>query len=372
MSAPKATLPFVDLAAQHRLIGREVMDALAEVAAGSTFALGPAVQRFERAYAEYCGVRHCVGLNSGTSAVHLALICAGVAPGDEVITVPSSFIATCWGVSYLAATPVFVDIEPRTCTLDVARVEQAITPRTRALLPVHLYGQPADMGPLLALGERYGIPVVEDAAQAHGACYRGSPAGSLGLCGIFSFYPAKNLGAYGEAGALVTNSDELAARARSLRDHAQSARYHHTEIGFNYRMDGFQGAVLDVKLRHLPGWTERRRELAERYLEILASLPIELPTTVEDRTHVWHLFVIRHPERDRLRRGLEERGIHTGLHYPVPIHLQEAYAALGHRPGDFPEAERLAAECLSLPLFPEMSFAQQDRVAEALAELLDA
>jgi dTDP-4-amino-4,6-dideoxygalactose transaminase len=254
--------------------------------------------------------------------------------------------------------------------MDVKQVEQKITPRTKAILPVHLYGQPADMGPLLALGQQYGIPVIEDAAQAHGATYGGRGAGSLGLCGCFSFYPGKNLGAYGEAGAVVTDDDAIASRMRALRDHAQPQRYHHTELGFNYRMDGFQGAVLGVKLPHLDRWTESRILLAERYQKLLAGLPIALPTRAADRRHVWHLFVVFHPQRDRVRAGLEARGIQTGLHYPVPVHLQPAYADLGHREGDFPMAERVGRECLTLPLFPEMTARQQDAVVEALSDVL--
>jgi dTDP-4-amino-4,6-dideoxygalactose transaminase len=226
------------------------------------------------------------------------------------------------------------------------------------------------MDALLEVGRKYGIPVIEDAAQAHGARYGGRGAGSLGLCGCFSFYPGKNLGAYGEGGAVVTNDDGIAARLRSLRNHAQAERYHHDEIGFNYRMDGMQGAVLGVKLKHLPAWTESRRRLAERYRSLLSGLPVRLPVEAPGREHVWHLFVVQHPDRDQLRRGLEARGVQTGLHYPVPVHLQKAYAHMGHLPGDFPVSERVASECLSLPLFPEMTHAQQDRVVAALGACL--
>jgi dTDP-4-amino-4,6-dideoxygalactose transaminase len=367
---PEPPIPVLDLRAQYDGLRDEVRRALQEVADSTTYILGPRVAEFEQAFAAHAGARHCVGVNSGTSALHLALIVAGVGPGDEVITVPMTFIATCWAISYVGATPVFVDVDPVTYTMDVGQVERRITPRTRAILPVHLYGQPADLGPLLEIGERAGIPVIEDAAQAHGARYQGRGAGTVGLCGCFSFYPGKNLGAYGEAGAVVTDDDRGAARLRALRDHAQSERYFHDEIGFNYRMDAFQGAVLGLKLKSLEGWTEARRRLAARYRERLAGLSLRLPTEAPERRHVWHLYVALHPERDRIRRALEARGIRSGLHYPVPVHLQKAYESLGHRPGDFPVSERVARECLTLPLFPEMTTAQQDRVVEALREIL--
>jgi dTDP-4-amino-4,6-dideoxygalactose transaminase len=363
-------VPFADLAAQYGQLRDEVLQALREVAESTAFVLGPAVAGFEKAFAAYVGAKHCVGVNSGTSALHLALIGAGVGPGDEVLTVPMTFIATSWAVSYVGATPVFVDVDPSTYTMDVTQVERRITRKTKAILPVHLYGQPADMGPLLEIGRRHGIPVIEDAAQAHGARYGGCGAGALGLCGCFSFYPGKNLGAYGEAGAVVTDDDRIAARLRALRDHAQERRYHHDELGFNYRMDAFQGAVLRVKLKHIDRWTEARIALARRYREALAGLPLRLPEAAPGRRHVWHLFVVLHPERDRLRAELEARGVHTGLHYPVPVHLQKAYRHLGHREGDFPVAERVGRECLTLPLFPEMTARQQDTVVEALRDAL--
>jgi dTDP-4-amino-4,6-dideoxygalactose transaminase len=364
-------IPFLDLKAQAATIRDEVARELMEVVDSAAFVLGPKVKSFEEAFADYVGARHCVGLNTGTSALHLALIAAGVGPGDEVITVPMTFVATTWAVSYVGARPVFVDVDPTTYTMDVSQVERTITPRTRAILPVHLYGQPADLQALLALGQKHGIPVIEDAAQAHGAEDRGRKVGPLGLCGCFSFYPGKNLGAYGEGGALVTNDDALAARCRALRDHAQTQRYHHSEVGFNYRMDGFQGAVLSVKLRYLEEWTQARIALAERYREKLAGLPLVLPTVRPEALSVWHLFVVLHPQRDRLRAALESRQVQTGLHYPIPVHLQKAYAHLGHREGDFPVSERIGRECLTLPLFPEMTEAQQDRVIDVLAEALE-
>jgi dTDP-4-amino-4,6-dideoxygalactose transaminase len=369
-SPTRTPVPFVDLRIQYQRLRGEIMEALEEVAESTAFVLGPRVAEFEKAFAALCGARHCVGLNSGTSALHLALITAGVKSGDEVITVPMTFIATSWGISYVGATPVFVDVDPSTYTLDVSQVRKHITVKTKAILPVHLYGQPADMEPLLEIGREYGIPVIEDAAQAHGSTYQGKHAGTLGFCGCFSFYPGKNLGAYGEGGAIVTNDDQMAKRLRSLRDHAQEERYQHTEIGFNYRMDAMQGAVLGIKLKHLQAWTEARRFLAQRYQKYLADLPIQLPQEATDRSHVWHLFVVLHPERDRLRQDLERRGIATGLHYPIPLHLQKAYAHLGYAEGAFPVAERIGRECLSLPLFPEMTVRQQDAVIEAMTDCL--
>jgi dTDP-4-amino-4,6-dideoxygalactose transaminase len=372
-SAPASAdlpVPFLDLRAQYGRLRAEVLQALQEVADSTSYVLGPRVAGFEEAFAAHVGAKHCIGVNSGTSALHLALIGAGVRPGDEVLTVPMTFIATSWAISYVGATPVFVDVDPVTYTMDVGQVERRLTPRTRALLPVHLYGQPADLGPLLEIGRRRGIPVIEDAAQAHGASYHGRGAGTLGLCGCFSFYPGKNLGAYGEAGAVVTDDERIAARLRALRDHAQGRRYHHSELGFNYRMDAFQGAILSIKLKYLESWTEARRRLADRYREGLAGLPLALPSEAPDRRHAWHLFVALHPRRDHIRRALEARGIQTGLHYPIPVHLQEAYAHLGHRPGDFPVSERVARDCISLPLFPELTERQQDRVIGALGEVL--
>jgi dTDP-4-amino-4,6-dideoxygalactose transaminase len=368
----RQSVPMADLKLQSQRLHEEIMRELAEVAESCAFVLGPKVAAFEKAFAEYCGARHCVGVNSGTSALHVALLCAGVKPGDEVITVPMTFIATSWGVSYAGATPVYVDVDPVTCTMDVSQVEEKITSKTRALLPVHLYGQMADMGPILELGRKYGIPVIEDAAQAHGATWNRQGAGTLGLAGCFSFYPGKNLGAFGEAGAVITNDDAVAARMRALRDHAQEKRYHHGEIGFNYRMDAFQGAVLGIKLKYLEEWTESRRSLAARYGQLLAGLPLQLPVEAPGRRHVWHLYVARHPERDRVRSELDELGIQTGLHYPIPLHLQKAYRNLGHRQGDFPVAEQIGRECMTLPLFPEMTAQQQTAVVDALNEVLGA
>lgn len=363
---PMPSVPVLDLKAQYASLQHEMAQAVQEVLDSTTYVLGPKVAAFEKDFAAYLGARHCVGVNSGTSALHLALLCAGVGQGDEVITVPMTFIATSWAISYAGATPVYVDVDPKTYTMDPTQVEARITPRTKAILPVHLYGQPADLGPLLEIGRRHGIPVIEDAAQAHGSEYQGQKGGTLGQCGCFSFYPGKNLGAYGEAGAIVTNDDGIAARLKALRDHAQEKRYHHNEIGFNYRMDAIQGAVLGVKLKYLETWTNARRALADRYLEMLEGLPLELPSEAPGRRHVWHLFVILHQDRDRMQRALQARGVHTGLHYPIPLHMQKAYEHLGYHEGDFPMAEQIGRECLTLPLYPEMTPAQLERVVEQI------
>jgi len=363
-------VPFLDLQAQYASIRDDVIEAMISVADSTRYALGPEVARFEQRFAAYTGTEHCVAVNSGTSALHLALIAAGVGPGDEAITVPMTFIATTWAISYIGATPVFVDVDPVSYTMDTEQGEARITSRTKAIVPVHLYGQVADMAPLLDIGRRHGIPVIEDAAQAHGAAYRNQSAGSLGLLGCFSFYPGKNLGAVGEGGAVVTNDAAIANRLRSLRDHAQSERYHHTELGFNYRMDAIQGAVLGVKLSHLDSWVSARRERAATYSAVLDGLPLQLPTESPDREHAWHLYVILHPERDHLQAELDAAGISTGMHYPIPVHLQGAYAHLGHQLGDFPVAERIATECLSLPMYPELTRDQQKAVASALRDAL--
>ena len=361
-------VPLLDLQAQYRAIRTELHEVLTETLDSTRYALGPHVTAFEQAFSAYVGSAHCIGVNSGTSALHLALIAAGVGPGDEVITVPMTFIATTWAVTYVGAKPVFVDVSPTTYTMDVDQVEAAITARTTAILPVHLYGQPADLAPLVELGYRHGIPLIEDAAQAHGARYQGASVGSRGLLGCFSFYPSKNLGALGEAGAVVTDDDELAARLRALRDHAQPTRNRHDELGFNYRMDAIQGAALEVKLRYLDRWIIDRRSHAKKYTEALAGSPLRLPIEAADRRHSWHLYVILHPDRDRVQVSLAEAGVSTGLHYPVPVHLQGAYEHLGHRPGEFPVSERIADECLSLPMFPELTEHQIDHVCHTLAD----
>jgi dTDP-4-amino-4,6-dideoxygalactose transaminase len=327
------------------------------------------VARFEEEFADYCGAGHCVALNTGTSALHLALLAAGVQPGDEVVTSANTFIATAEAISYTGATPVFADIRPETGNVDPAALERAITERTRAIVPVHLYGRPAELEAIHAVADRHGLPVIEDACQAHGARYRGTRIGTFGLAGAFSFYPAKNLGAYGEGGALTTNDVRVAAFARAMRDHGQATRYRSDAVGFNYRMDGFQGAVLRIKLARLDEWTSRRRELAALYRELLAEAKLDLPQDDPEDECVYHLFIVFVDDRDSVQAALEARGIGTGIHYPIPVHLQKAYAELGHGRGSFPHAERASDRVLSLPLYPEMSPDQVREVAAALVEI---
>ncbi|MGI9052512.1 MAG: DegT/DnrJ/EryC1/StrS family aminotransferase [Ilumatobacteraceae bacterium] len=360
-------IPFVDLKAQYRAIKYEIDPAVLDVFAGAEFVLGPAVQAFERDFGEQCGARHVIGVNSGTSALHLALLAAGVGPGDEVITTPLTFVATAAAIDYCGARPVFVDVDPVTLNIDPNRMEAAITARTKAILPVHLHGLPADMGPILGIADRHGVTVVEDAAQAHSARWQDRPVGTLGRVGCFSFYPGKNLGAYGEAGAVVTADDAVAHTVRMLRDWGAERRYEHNLKGFNFRMEGVQGAVLGVKLRHLEDWTESRRAHAARYDELLGTTDLVLPARPADRRHVYHVYAVRTPHRTELQEHLTAQGIGTGIHYPIPIHLQRCFAELGHTRGDFPEAERAADELLSLPMYPELPDDHIDWVASSIA-----
>jgi dTDP-4-amino-4,6-dideoxygalactose transaminase len=361
-------IPFVDLQAQYRSIKDDIDAAVLGVLDAAHFVLGPDVASFEDRFADYVGSSRAIGVNSGTSALHLALLAAGVGPGDEVITTPLTFIATVSAIDYCGATAVFADVDPSTLTVDPAAVAAAITARTKVLLPVHLHGLPADMDPLLALAERHGLTVVEDAAQSHGAEYRGRRVGSIGQLGCFSFYPGKNLGAYGEGGAVTTDDPAHERIVAMLRDWGSERRYHHELKGFNYRMEGIQGAVLRVKMDHIERWTEARRTLAARYDAALAPLGYRTPGAPADRRHVYHVYAIRHDRRDELRTFLEARGVSTGIHYPVPVHLQPAFAELGYRRGDFPLAEAAADTLLSLPLYPEMTHEQQDVVVDALAD----
>ena len=362
-------VPYLDLQAQYDSIRTEVLTVLEEICESSSFAQGPATSNLEAEFAAYCGVNHCVSLNSGTSALHLALRSLDVGPGDEVVTSPMTFIATAWAISYVGATPVFVDIDPVRRTLNPDKLEAAITPRTKAIIPVHLYGMPAEMDRINAIAERHGLSVIEDAAQAHGAKYRGKRVGQFGQIACFSFYPSKNLGAYGEGGALITNDVSIAQRARSLRDHAQSQKYLHDEIGYNYRMDSFQGAVLSIKLKHLDEWNAARSDCARHYTELLKDSSYKLPAHISDSACVWHCYVIETPERDRVRSALQDVGIQSAVHYPVPIHLQKAYAHLGYRSGDLPVTEALCERCLSLPIYPELSKEKISRVASVLLDL---
>jgi dTDP-4-amino-4,6-dideoxygalactose transaminase len=361
-------VPFVDLKQQYTAIKDEILAAVANVFESTQFVLGKEVAAFEEEFARFCGVKHCVGVNSGTSALHLALLAAGVGPGDEVITVPCTFVATVASVVYTGARPVFVDVDPVTYTMDPGRIEAAITPRTKAILPVHLYGNPADMNPILAIARRHGLTVIEDAAQAHGAEYQGRRCGSMGEMACFSFYPGKNLGAYGEGGMVATNSPELARTIRMLRDWGAEKKYQHVLKGYNYRMEGVQGAILRVKLRYLEAWTEARRAHAAAYNRLLAGSGLTLPAELPGNRHVYHVYAVLTPHRQEFMESLAAQGVQTGIHYPIPVHLLPAYADLGYRAGEFPVTETVAAQEVSLPMFPELTGAQLEAVAQAVGE----
>lgn len=363
-------IPYVDLSPQNQPLRAEFEAALGRVLDSGAFVQGEEVAAFEEEFAAACGVPHAVAVSSGTAALHLALVAAGVGPGDEVIVPPFTFVATASAVVYAGATPVFADIEPAGYALDPAAVEAALTPRTRAVVPVHLYGQCADMEALRALAEPRGIALVEDAAQAHGAELAGRRAGALGDYGCFSFYPTKNLGALGEGGLVTTASREGAQRLRLLRDWGQEVKYEHRMLAFNARMQGFQGAVLRVKLPYLEAWTEARRALAARYAALLAEGPVAPPAELPGRRHVWHCYTVRVPDRARVQKALAERGVGTGIHYPIALHRQPLFAELGLGPGSFPEAERAAEEVLSLPLYPGLAPEAPDRVVAALREAI--
>ncbi len=360
-------VPFVDLKAQYESIRQEIGEAIQQVLDSTAFSGGPFVEKFEEEFARFCCSRYAIGVGNGTDALGMILRAVGVGEGDEIVTVPNSFIATVEAVSAVGATPVFVDVDPQTWTMDPAKLEAAITPRTRAILPVHLFGQTADLEPILRLAQARGVPVIEDACQAHGAEYRGRKAGSIGLAGAFSFYPGKNLGAYGEGGAVVTDDPQLAERIRMLRDHGQERKYHHRLIGWNARLDGMQAAILSVKLRHLPEWNRQRRENAECYWQRLHTIAgVVPPKEAEPHRHVYHVYAVEVPGRDAVLARLKERGIACGVHYPVPIHLQAAYSFLGYAAGSFPAAERGARGLLSLPMYAELSAEQIDFVAAEL------
>jgi dTDP-4-amino-4,6-dideoxygalactose transaminase len=359
-------IPFVDLQAQYRSIKTEVDAAIARVVENASFILGREVEAFEAAFAEYTGARFCVGVNSGTAAIQLAVMACELGTGDEVIVPANTFFASAEGVSTAGATPVFVDADPISYNIDVTKIEAAITERTRAIMPVHLYGQSADLDPIFELATRRNLIVIEDAAQAHGSRYKGKRVGALGRAGCFSFYPGKNLGAYGEGGAVVTNDEEVARRVRLLRDHGSERKYHHEVVGYNFRLEGIQGAVLGVKLPFLDKWNNLRREHAARYNELLNDSNLTLPREMAYAEHIYHLYVVQTNAREELQKTLTEAGVQTGIHYPIPVHLQPAYASLGHKAGDFPEAERQASRVLSLPMFPELTDEQIMRVAEII------
>ncbi|HVU27712.1 MAG TPA: DegT/DnrJ/EryC1/StrS family aminotransferase [Verrucomicrobiae bacterium] len=361
-------IPYLDLPAQIKSLRKEIDAAIARNLDACSFCLGPDVVQFEKDFAKFIGTEHCVAFNSGTSALHVALLLLDIKPGDEVVTTPFTFVATSWAISYVGAKPVYVDVDDATMNLDPKLLERAITPKTKAILPVHLYGHPFDLDPIQAIAKKHKLPLVEDTAQAHAAKYNGKTVGTFGEISCFSFYPGKNLGAAGEGGALLTNNPEFAKRARSLREHGSTVRYYHDEVGFNYRMEGIQGAVLGVKLPHLQKWTDERRRVAHRYHELLKDTPLQLPREAANCESAYHLYVVRHARRDELKKFLEDNGVGCALHYPLPLHLQKCYANLGYKPGDFPVAEKAARECLSLPIYPELTDKQIQRVVEVVKD----
>ena len=363
-------IPFVDLKAQYAAIKTEVNAAIQGVLDSCQFTLGSEVAAFEQEFAAYSQASHGIGVNTGTSALHMALLAAGVGRGDEVITVPFTFVATVSAIDYTGARPVFVDIDPQTFTMDPKLVEAAITPRTKAIIPVHLYGQCADMDPILDVARRHGLVVIEDACQAHGAEYKGRRAGSMGDMGCFSFYPGKNLGAYGEAGMVVTDSPEFTRTIRMLRDWGAEKKYHHVLKGYNFRMEGMQGAVLRVKLRYLEGWTEARRTAAAHYDRLLAGSGVPTPKAMPHNRHVYHIYAVRTAHRQAWQDALLAQGVQSGIHYPTPVHLLPAFADLGYAAGQFPHSELAANEVLSLPMFPELTQAQCEEVAQALKNIV--
>ena len=362
-------IPFVDLKAQYESIKPQVNAAIQGVLDSCAFTLGPDVAAFEQEFSAYCNAKQGIAVNTGTSALHLALLAAGVGRGDEVITVPFTFVATASAIDYTGARPVFVDIDPQNFTMDPKAVEAAITERTKAIIPVHLYGQPADMDPIREIAERHGLVVIEDAAQAHRAEYKGRRVGSLGDMGCFSFYPGKNLGAYGEGGMVTTDSAVHDRTIRMLRDWGAEKKYHHVLKGYNFRMEAIQGAVLRVKLPHLDAWTEARRVAAARYDRLLLGSGIPTPKAMPYAHHVYHVYAIRTAHRAEWQQALMAKGIHTGIHYPIPVHLLPAFADLGYREGQFPHAEKAAREVLSLPMYPELTEAQCEEVVTALLRL---
>ena len=366
-------VPFLDLRVQYRSIKEEISGAIGQVMNDCAFAGGPFVARFEEEFASFCACRSAVGVGSGTEALWLSLLALGIGEGDEVITVPNTFIATAEAITFSGARPVFVDIDEKTFNMDPELLERTITSRTRAIIPVHLFGQAADMDPIMEIARAHGLAVIEDACQAHGAQYRGRPAGSIGDAGCFSFYPGKNLGAYGEAGAVVTNRSDLAETIRHLRDHGQAEKYYHGTIGWNARMDGLQAAVLSVKLRYLPDWSEARRNNALIYDDLLNGMPgIITPVRAEYGKHVFHIYAIRVNHRNQIISELLKRGIHCGVHYPVPVHLQKAYSFLGLGEGSFPVAEKCARELISLPMFPELTEDKIKYVCDKIRQVIDA
>ena len=370
MTTERSAIPFLNLAATNRRLASEIEPLWAEILSSAGFIGGPHVAAFEQAFAEFTSTPHAIGVANGTDAIVVALQALGVERGDEVVAPAHTFVATIEAIERAGAIPVLADVEADTATLDASALAAAVTPKTAAVVPVHLYGQPADMDAIQTVADRHGLAVLEDAAQAHGAMYKGRDVGSLGDAAAFSFYPGKNLGASGDAGAITTSRDDVAEMARIVGNHGQSEKYHHLVSGVNSRLDAVQAAALGVKLGHLPKWNHRRNQIAELYERLLADLDVLLPVTASDRTHVFHLYVVRHPERARLLQGLADRSVGVGLHYPTPVHLHPAFQHLGAGVGAFPESEAWAAECLSLPMCPELSDAQVQAVAQRLREVV--
>jgi len=364
-------IPFVDLKKQYESIKDEMDGAIRDVVESCHFVLGEPVEEFEADFAAYCHSRFAFGVNSGTSALHLALLAAGVGAGDEVITVSYTFVATVAAICYTGATPVFIDIDPGTCTLNPDKIAAAITPKTKVVMPVHLYGGCADMDPIIEIARRHNLIVIEDAAQAHGAEYKGRRAGSMGDLACFSFYPGKNLGAYGEGGAVVTNNEQYVQLIKQLRDHGQSEKYYHDRIGYNYRMEAIQGAVLRVKLRHLDNWNRARRKHAETYRWQLTKVGLRMLEEHADRNSVHHIFPVFTEQRDELRQHLRAASVDTGIHYPIPVHLQRGYSHLGYKAGDLPETERASRETLSLPMYAELRTEDVIRVADSVRQFCE-
>ncbi len=370
VTPPQMKVPLLDLKAEYAGLRDDILAALDRVCQKSAFVLGEEVEAFEREFAAFCGTKHCVALGTGTAALHLGLLALGVQTGDEVITTPNTFIATAEAITYCGAQPVLVDIDPATANIDPNLIERAITRRTRAIIPVHLYGRPADMDAIRSIAAKHNLRILEDAAQAHGARYRHRRVGTLGHAAAFSFYPTKNLGAYGEGGALTTDDDSIAQFARAARSHGQTARYDHEFVGYNYRMEGFQGAVLRCKLPHLDAWTKRRREIAREYRRGFANACLEMPVDDVRDECVYHQFVIYVDNRSALIAALAERGIDTAVHYPKPVHLQPAYSSLGNPAGTFQHSERACERVLSLPLFPSMTLEQLSYVGRSVLEIV--
>ncbi len=364
-------VPFLDLKTQYETIKEEIHNSIIKVCESSAFAGGPFVEEFEKSFAAFCKTKHAIGVGNGTDAIWAVLIALGIGQGDEVITAANTFIATAEAITFCGAKPVFVDVEEKSYNINPGLIEPAITARTKAIIPVHLYGQTCDMDAILSIAKKHNLYVIEDACQAHGAEYKGRMAGSIGAAGCFSFYPGKNLGAYGEGGAIVTNNSELDRKLRMFRDHGQDKKYYHSMVGWNARLDGIQGAVLSVKLRHLEKWNSARRKNASLYTKLLKETKsIGTPYEAEWAKHVYHIYAVRNPKRDELIKHLAEKGISCGIHYPVPLHLQKAYEHLGYRKGEFPVAEKLASEQMSLPMFAELTSEQIETVCMGIKSFI--